>query len=265
MFKVTVCELHDQPDRLKKDWNGLVKHVRKEKSDLVLLPEMMFTPWIFGMPQYNSALWDQAVEAHLMWEARFFEMAPAVLIGSRPVNRKGKRYNEGFVWNAEKGIRSVHTKSYLPDEEGFWEASWYDRGEGLFIPQLIGEVRIGLMICTELWFFQHARDYGQKGVHLIVHPRATGKSTLERWLLAGRVASIVAGSFCVSSNRIDADDSDTGMGGMGWITGPDGEVLALTSQKQPFRTLEIDLDEADRAKKTYPRYVLDVSKSEKLL
>lgn len=263
MFKVTVCELNDQPDRLEKNWDGLVKHVRKEKSDLVLLPEMIFTPWIFRNPQVDSVLWERAVESHRLWETRFSEMVPAILIGSRPVNRKGKRYNEGFIWDKEKGYRAVHTKSYLPDEEGFWEASWYERGDGIFHPFQTGDVQIGMMICTEIWFFQHARDYGQKGVHLIVHPRATGKSTLEKWLVGGRTASVVAGCYCLSSNRIGTDRSETDLGGMGWITGPNGEVLALTSRKEPFKTLEIDLGEADYAKKTYPRYVPDFSNSKK--
>ncbi len=241
----------------------MVKHVRKEKSDLVLLPEMIFTPWIFRNPQVDPVLWEQAVESHRLWEARFSEMAPAILIGSRPVNRKGKRYNEGFVWDEEKGCRAIHTKSYLPDEEGYWEASWYERGEGLFHPFQTGNVRIGMMICTEIWFFQHARNYGKKRIHLIVLPRATGQPTLEKWLTGGRVASIVSGAFCASSNRIGTEDSETGMGGMGWMAGPNGEVLALTSRKEPFKTVGIDLDEANRAKETYPRYVPDFSKSKK--
>lgn len=44
-------------------------------------------------------------------------------------------------------------------------------------------------------------------------------------------------------------------GGQGWIVGPDSEVLGLTSTERLFMTLEIDLDEAERAKLTYPRYV----------
>ena len=45
------------------------------------------------------------------------------------------------------------------------------------------------------------------------------------------------------------------MGGQGWIVGPDGEILGITSREQPFVTVEIDPQKADRAKKTYPRYV----------
>jgi N-carbamoylputrescine amidase len=46
-------------------------------------------------------------------------------------------------------------------------------------------------------------------------------------------------------------------GGQGWIIGPDGEVLGLTSAENPFLTLEIDWRKADLAKKTYPRYIPD--------
>jgi N-carbamoylputrescine amidase len=46
-------------------------------------------------------------------------------------------------------------------------------------------------------------------------------------------------------------------GGQGWIVGPDGEVLGLTSTGHPFLTMEIALEEAERAKSTYPRYVLE--------
>jgi len=34
-------------------------------------------------------------------------------------------------------------------------------------------------------------------------------------------------------------------------------VLGVTSRAQPFLTVSIDLADAERAKGTYPRYVLD--------
>jgi len=32
-------------------------------------------------------------------------------------------FNDGFVWEKNTGYQSIHTKYYLPDEQGFWEAS----------------------------------------------------------------------------------------------------------------------------------------------
>ena len=60
------------------------------------------------------------------------DLAPAVVLGTRPVNTPGGRRNEAFAWDAAGGYRAAHTKYYLPDEADFWEASWYARGDGRF-------------------------------------------------------------------------------------------------------------------------------------
>jgi N-carbamoylputrescine amidase len=47
-------------------------------------------------------------------------------------------------------------------------------------------------------------------------------------------------------------------GGAGWVIEPEeGSVWGLTSQSEPFLTIEIDLEHAEKAKRTYPRYVSD--------
>jgi N-carbamoylputrescine amidase len=92
--------------------------------------------------------------------------------------------------------------------------------------------------------------YGDEGVHLLVTPRITRAATLEMWLAGGRVAAVLAGAFGLSSNR--ADDRGE-YGGQGWVVGPDGEVLALTGEQEPFMTVDLDLASAEHAKKTYPR------------
>jgi N-carbamoylputrescine amidase len=170
------------------------------------------------------------------------------------VNAGNKRLNEAFVWHQEYGYCGAHEKRYLPDEEGFWEASWYDRGAGDFSPIDVGQARIGFMICTELWFMQHAREYGQDGMHLLAVPRATPAYSSDKWLAGGRAAAVVSGAFCLSANRASIEQ---GWGGTGWIMGPDGDVLAKTTADQPFVTVEIDLNEAELAKKSYPRYVIE--------
>ncbi|UCH98003.1 MAG: carbon-nitrogen hydrolase family protein, partial [Candidatus Aminicenantes bacterium] len=172
--------------------------------------------------------------------------------------KKGKRLNEGFTWEAETGYQAAHVKYYLPDEEGFWEATWYERGNREFLVTQTGRARIGFLICTELWFNAHARCYGKQGIHILVCPRATPKSTTDKWVAGGRTAAVVSGAFCLSANFGHSTSHNVQWGGTGWIIEPgEGNVLALTSPQQPFVTLEIDLNAAEQAKHTYPRYVLD--------
>lgn len=256
-MKVTVCELGNDGENFARDWNLLTAHVNRVKSELLLLPEMPFYPWFACSPEYDPAIWQAAVKAHQDAESLLQELAPVFTCGSRPVNRNGKRQNEAFVWDVAQRFRPAHIKYYLPDEEGYWEASWYERGDNDFSPIQVGDALLGFVICTDLWFFEHSRSYGKKGVHLIACPRATPKNTLDKWLAGGQAAAVVSGAFLLSSNRISREVEPSDLGGQGWIVGPNGKVLGTTSPKDPFLTLDLDLHKADEAKKTYPRYVKD--------
>jgi N-carbamoylputrescine amidase len=255
-MKATVCEFSNDPDRLKKDWDGLVAHVRAEKSGFVLLPEMPFHPWLARSPKADPAKWAEAVRAHERWLERLEELAPAAVAGAIPVIRDGKHLNEGFVWEKGSGLRTVHAKYYLPNEAGFWEANWYERGEKSFEMAEIAGAKAGFLICSEQWFTEHARSYGKRGAHLILCPRATPVETADKWVAGGRVVSVTSGAYCLSSNRGGVDAGGMKWGGTGWISEPEeGAVMALTSQEKPFVTMELDLAVAERAKSTYPRNV----------
>lgn len=65
-------------------------------------------------------------------------------------------------------------------QDGFWEAKWYSRGDGTFraadvnlqhpdassddSKQLADIARVGFVICSELWFFEHSRHLGKQVV-----------------------------------------------------------------------------------------------------
>lgn len=253
-MKVTVCELPDNADSLISAWAGLVDHAGSEHSQLLLLPEMPFFPWIAATNQVDPETWQQASQAHERWRERFTELAPAVVMGSQPVVHEETRLNEGFVWGTDPGYTPAHHKYYLPDEEGFWEASWYQRGSGNFQPASAAGAQVGFAICSEMWFTEHARSYARQGIHLLACPRATGRASVGRWIAGGRAAAVMSGAYCISSNR-SGHGSGIDWGGNGWMIDPNGEVLGLTSAERPFLTLELDLAVADRAKQTYPRNV----------
>jgi N-carbamoylputrescine amidase len=257
-LKVTVCELPNDPGRLAEQWDHLADHTRSAKSDLVLLPEMPFHPWPAASDRVDPERWRQTVDSHRRWVRRLPELGADVVMGTRPVNRSGVPHNEGFVWTPDGGTVSVHTKYYLPDEAGFWEASWYRKGKGTFAPFACAGLVCGFLICTELWFTQHARDYGQQGAHILICPRVTPASSTDKWIAGGRTAAVVSGAFCLSSNLNGPNIPGSDFGGTGWIIEPEeGAVLGTTSTEKPFLTMDIDPRWAEAAKSTYPRYVSD--------
>ena len=257
-MRVTVCELDNDPSKFAGQWTALAEHTRSEKSEVVLLPEMPFHPWLPSTRNVNPQAWQASIDAHDRWMARLPELGAEIVIATRPTVRDGRRFNQGFVWDAATGVRAAHEKRYLPDEEGFWEASWYARGSGAFTTVPVGRGTLGFAICTDLWFTEHARAYGKQGAHVIVCPRATPAGTVEKWIAGGRVAAVVSGAYCLSSNFSGRNEQHGTWGGTGWIIEPEeGRVLGTTSVETPFLTLEIDPSAADRAKNTYPRYVDD--------
>jgi len=257
-MRLTVCELPNDPTDFAHAWESLVEHVGEHQSDLVLLPEMPFYRWLSQTNEVDSAEWIRAVRAHNEWIDRLHQFAPATVVSSRPVVEDGTRQNVGFIWEPDTGAVDAHAKYYLPDEPGFWEASWYQRGDGDFSVADAQRGKIGFLICTELWFTGHAREYGKQGAQIIVCPRATPTSTAPKWLAGGQAAAVISGAFCLSSNLAGTTAEGGDFAGVGWIVEPEeGEVLGRTSSTDPFLTVEVDLAEADHAKSTYPRYVLD--------
>lgn len=255
---VTISQLPAGGPDLDSEWDRIVAHVERAESDLVVLPELPFYRWLPATDEVDADRWEAAVRAHDDWIERFDELAPATVVSSRPVTRDGTRANEGFVWTAEDGYRPVHQKVHLPDEAHFWEASWYEPGPADFSPVEVGDLSVGVLICTELWAMERVREYGRAGVDVIVTPRATRRATSETWLAAGRTAAVVSGAFSLSANRSGPiGDADVEFGGQSWCFGPDGERLAVTGDDEPILTVTVDSADAERARDSYPRYALE--------
>ncbi len=242
----------DDPAEFERQWGRLSRHVKRNSSDVVLLPEMPFFHWFGVAPKFDQRVWHKAVNEHRGWMKRLAELGAPVVLGSRPVDRGGRRFNEGFVWTRKGGTKGVHLKSYLPDEPGFYEASWYHRGDRKFAPFEAGGWKAGYLICSELWSMANARSYGKRGAQLVAVPRATPVRSTEKWIAGGKVAAVLSGAYCASSNR-NGNRGEVTFGGLGWVVDPDGEVLGLTSGTKPFVTVDIDRAKANKAKSTYPR------------
>lgn len=258
-MKITVCELSNDPALLNEQWEELASHVKIEQSELVLLPEMPFYRWLAAEREVDSEEWKESVAAHDLWVERLAELGDLSIAATRPIIEDDLHFNQGFVWDPKNGARAAHNKHYLPDEEGFWEASWYSAGGGGFSSVEMRGTEVGFMICTEMWFLQHARDYGRKGVQILACPRATLAESVDKWIAGGRVAAVVSGAYCLSSNFSGPAGHHGDWAGTGWIIEPEeGRVLGTTSCEVPFLTMDIDLDVAAAAKQTYPRYVPDL-------
>jgi N-carbamoylputrescine amidase len=249
---VTVCELPHEPRALEAAWAALAQHTARHGSELVLLPEFAWVEPVWEVERFDAARWAAAEATSEDWLPRISELGAEMVVGTRPVTIDGRRLNQGFIWTAAAEVAALRSKFYLPCEPGWWEGNWMEPGDAAFPAYRAGELSFGLNICTELWALDTYGAYAALDVPVILSPRATSSATTVKWLSVGVVAAVRSGAFSLSSNRLDPGGQG---GGVGWIIGPDGHILATTSRERPFATIEIDLAEAAAARDAYPNYV----------
>lgn len=255
-MKVTVCQLDNRTDCLEPMLEGLKRHIREKRSDFLVLPEMCFSEWLPADPEPDALRWRQSVLDHERYIERLGRLGAGAVLGTRPmVREQGSFRNQAYLWTREAGAVGVHEKYYLPDEASYWEQTWYERGLPHFeVCRALG-IRMGVLICTEMWFMEWARSYAAAGAEILCVPRATPHDSVRKWLAGGQAAAVCSGAYCLSSNLWNPPGSRADCGGLGWIISPEGDVLAETSEQEPFATRDIDPDFAKKSKATYPRYV----------
>ena len=254
-FDVAVCELPAELLVGSVEWTSFCDAVARAAPDLLLLNEMPFGPWISSRADFDEATWQRSLEHHAESLARLEELGARAVVGTRPFRQGDRRVNEAFVWTRERGLRGVHTKQYFPNEEGYYEARWFQAGRRHFAPSEVAGLTAGFLICTELMFNEHTRRCGRAGADVVLVPRAVGDRSLSRWLVAARMAAIVSGAYVLSSNRAGVDSRGQSFGGTGWIIDPSGEVVAATSPAAPLAIHPIDVATVRRAQAEYPCYI----------
>lgn len=257
-MRLAVCEAPAELDPHGTSWRIFAERVRAAAADVVLLPEMPFGRWIATRPEPDAMWLDESRRVHEEGLARLGDLGVPVVLATRPVSEDGHIVNQAFVWDQQHGVAPVHTKQYFPDEDGYYEARWFARGETHFRLAEVEGLKTGFLICTEVMFNEWARRYGRMGADLIVVPRATPRPSTRRWRTAVSMAAIVSGCWVASSNRGGRDADGQEFGGRGWILDPYGDVVVQTSPVEPVVTAEIDPGRVRAAQREYPCYVPDL-------
>jgi N-carbamoylputrescine amidase len=244
------------PEALSTDdapWRKLRDSVTAARPDILVTNELPFGPWPADAAVFSEAEAHLSLRAHEEGLEGLIDLNLPAVISSRPVWNGKRLANEAFV--LENGVvRALHRKQYFPNEPGWFESEWYaGDASGFEVAEVLG-VKVGVLVCTEAMFNEHARAYGKRNASLLVIPRASG-TNIEPWKIAGAMASLVSGAYVVSSNRIGRTRGGTEFGGGGFAYAPQGRLLAVTTPANPVRTLDLDPKETTSAQRAYPCYV----------
>lgn len=233
-------------------WDVLVADLERTQPDLLVLNELPFGPWVAARARFDGAVWEESISVHEAGLAALPELGVPVVVGTRPVDLGGHRCNQAFVWTPDAELVCPHTKQHIPDSPGYRETTWTDPGETCFEVVEAGGLRIGFLICTDIMFTEHAREYGRRGVDLIVVPRAMPPGAAHTFDVALQMTAIVSGCYVASSNRGGRGSAGERFEGRGCVIDPLGNTVAQTSSHQRLLVHEISTDFSGWKKTVYP-------------
>jgi N-carbamoylputrescine amidase len=255
--RVAVVEADPELRPQSEGWQRLAKSVADASPDLLVLNELPFGPWLPQSDAFDMASFERSVADHEAGIAALGELGAPALIGTRLALVDGVRVNQGFTWTREDGLRLLHTKQHIPFSPGYWESAWYEPLPGEPATVEIAGLRVGVLICTEVMFNEHARHFGREGVQLIAVPRATPPITAHMFDVALQMAAVASGAYVASSNRSLSFTHESLFEGRGRIVSPLGETVAQTSPFAPVAVHEVNLDFVAWKQSQYPCDVPD--------
>ena len=257
LCRVAVGEIAPELSPETEDWERLKHDLGQMQPDLFVLNELPFDPWAAARPEYDPDVWQACVAAHEQGLAALHDLGIPIILGSRAVRVDGQRCNQGFIWRHDTGLQPIHTKQHIPRSPGYWETTWTEAGALRFRMVEAGPVRIGMLICTDIMFSEHARQYGQDGVHLIVVPRAMPPLVSHQFEAALQITAIVSDCYIASSNWRGTDSAGEPFEGRGVIINPVGQTVAETSFFSRIAVHDIDTDFVTAQQQRYPCNVVD--------
>ena len=194
-------------------WSRLKSSITLARPEILITNELPFGPWLAESAVFSEDETELSLLAHEKGLEGLIDLGLPAIISSRPVWSEKRLANEAFVLQ-EGAVRPLHRKQYFPNEPGWLESEWYNGdNSGFDVAEILG-LKVGVLLCTEAMFNEHARAYGNQKASLVVIPRASGVD-IEPWMIAGAMASIVSGAYVVSSNRVGFSRAGTGFGGGG--------------------------------------------------
>lgn len=257
VYRVAVGEIAPELLPGSEAWAGLIHDLERIQPDLFVLNELPFGSWLAARPEYDPDAWRACVADHQKGLAAVHELGVPIVLGSRAVDLDGRRCNQGFIWRHDAELEAMHTKQHIPRSPGYWETTWTEPDALRFQIAHAGPLRVGMLICTDIMFNEHARQYGRDGVDLIVVPRATPPVVWHQFEVALQMTAIVSGCYVASSDRRGTDSAGEPFAGRGCIINPIGQTVAVTSFFSRVAVHDIDTDFVSGQQKRYPCNVID--------
>lgn len=228
-----------------------IQRAKDLKAELVCFPELALT----GYPPEDLLLMPHFIEKNLQALEELAGAARDIYAVVGFVDRQDDIFNAAAVLG-EGRLLATYRKHFLPTYGVFDEDRYFQAGSQALVLEM-GEARVGLTICEDLWYpagparIEALQGGAQVLLNLSSSPYHMGKGKAREQMLATRAAD--NGVFLAYLNRVGAQD-ELVFDGQSLLMSPYGEVLARAQAfEEEMLCFDLEVTPVLRARLADPR------------
>lgn len=238
--------------RISTDWTdnmdqveGLIKQVKAQGADLIILPEMFICPYELELfPEYAESIpYGRSCRRMAAWAGDF---NVHLLGGSIPErDDKGRLYNTATLWDPEGNLQALYRKIHLFDVDlpggvSFHESTVLTPGRDIKIVECLG-MKLGLAICYDIRFPELFRIMALNGAEFVALPGAFNNvSGPAHWELSLRARAVENTIYLAGVSGLAPKNSSYQSWGHSMLVDPFGDILVNLGRSEGFSLAEID-------------------------
>lgn len=244
-LKVTIFQAYLFWENTEKNLANLALRLAniKEKTDLIILPEMFNTGFTMNVEKCAEKIGEQTTY-WMLEQARKFQ---AVVAGSLIIEEDGKYYNR-FIWMRPNGTFNKYDKRHLFGLAK--EHELFTAGKKRTIVELNGW-KICLQTCYDLRFPAFSRNLNA-AYDILLYIASWPDKRIAHWRALLPARAIENQAIVIGVNRVGYDGNQVYHSGCSMCIGPDANVIYYKPEDEDLYTFTLTADDLVRVREKLP-------------
>jgi len=245
-LKVTVFQGYLFWENVEKNLQNIALRLSgiREKTDLIILPEMFNTGFTMNAPELAEPMGGPTTQ----WMLATAKQYDCVVTGSFIVSQNGKYYNR-LVWMRPDGTYECYDKRHLFALGK--EHQTYTPGKDKLIVDLKGW-KICPMICYDLRFPVWMRNDANDPYDVLIIVANWPERRAPHWRALLPARAIENQAYVIGVNRVGHDGNEVYHSGDSTCISPNGDVVYYKRDEQDLYTFSIIADEVKKTRRALP-------------
>lgn len=267
---VVQLNLNDVAENNLKKCLEWVRKAASQGAEVICLPELYSSHYFcqsedvenFAMaePLYSTSF--------IAFSALAKELGVVIIVPFFEKRMPGIYHNSAYIIDTDGTEAGLYRKMHIPDDPHFYEKFYFTPGDLGFKNNKTKKGNIGTLICWDQWYPEAARITALKGSEVLFYPTAIGWHPQEKeqygtnqygaWMNVMKGHAVANGIYVAAANRIGLEKylpntKGIEFWGASFISGPQGEILAMASHDQEEILLaEVDLALQENVRQNWP-------------